>query len=147
MVGDCHCSLSTGYVSSVLGERKDESGEQQGARGKAWLLYVAAGARGGVLPRYQLWAAVAARPGAGGSEPREKEGWRRQAGPGRQRLGRSVGGGCGQAVRLGWAAQRAAVLRALGRAGQGGELGRGRTRLRVKVRRPAGRSSRREREK
>ena len=34
-------------ASSVLGEREEESGEQQGARGKARLLFEAAGARGG----------------------------------------------------------------------------------------------------
>ena len=120
-------------ASSVLGEREEESGEQQGARGKARLLFVAARARGGALPRYQSWAAVAARPGAGGSELRGEEGWRRQAGPGRQRQGtgergrRLPGAAC-------WAKRprRAAGL-VLG-------CGAG---LRVKERRPAGRNSRR----
>ena len=55
-------------ASPVLGEHEDESGEQQGARGKARLLFVAAGARGGALPRCQSWAAVAAAAGADGSE-------------------------------------------------------------------------------
>ena len=69
-------------ASSVLGEREDESGEQQGARGKARLLFVAARARGGALPRCCSWAAVAARPGDSGSEPRGEEGGADKRGPG-----------------------------------------------------------------
>ena len=84
---------------------KKSRGGSRGAWGKARLLFVAAGARGGALPRYQSWAAVAARPGAGGSELRGDE-------DGADRRGRAVsvceegsGGGCGQAVWLGRAAR------------------------------------------
>jgi len=124
-------------ASSVLGEREDESREQQGAWGMAWLLFVAAGARGGALPRRPSWATVAAALGAGGSEPRGDEDGTDMWGP-----GVSGWGGAWAAVAARpfgwarprcWATQRAAVLRALGRARRGGELGRGRTRLRVKV--------------
>ena len=84
---------------------------------------------GGTLPRRPSWATVAAALGAGGSEPRGDEDSADKRGP-----GVSGWGGAWAAVATRpfgwarprcWAAQRAAVLRALGRAGRGGELGWG----------------------
>ena len=91
---------------------------------------------GGDAPTMLSWAAVAARPGTSGSEPRGDEDGADKRGPGINGWGGAwamvAARPFGWAGPRCWAAQRAAVLRALGRAGRGGELGRGRTGLRVK---------------
>ena len=99
--------------------RKLERGQQGAREGGSAPICSGRGARGGAPTMHGAWAAVAQTPGAGGCRAARGRGRRRQVGPGRQRLGRRRrGDGCGQAVRLGWAA-------VLGRARRGGELGWG----------------------
>ena len=57
----------------------------------------------GTLPRRASWPAVAAAPGAGGSELRGDEDGTDRRGRAVSVCGEGSGGGCGQAVRLGWA--------------------------------------------
>ena len=90
------------------------------------MLFVAAGARGGALPRYQSWAAVAARPGAGGSELRGDEDGADRRGRAVSDCGEGSGGGCGQAVRLGWAGSGAGPRSARGLAAGAGLRGKAR---------------------